>query len=199
MTIICLLQVKYMEINYVKQITDEHGIIMRIGDVLDTILTTLEDDRDIAPELILADINMLLECSYQYHLYKFEAIIVPYLEEIDKSKTKNKFQSFIDNYYPGTEYLVKIIDAMESYNENESETIDRIIEYGHQYLDQAYPVFLREGKEVIDLLNETLGKEELSTLGDRIKDFEYSWNGPSFMNYQVMVRELERKAVMTVW
>ena len=188
-----------MEINYVKQITDEHGIIMRIGDVLDTILTTLEDDRDIAPELILADINMLLECSYQYHLYKFEAIIVPYLEEIDKSKIKNKIQSFIDTYYPGTEYLVKIIDAMESYHENESETIDCIIEYGHKYLEQAQPVFLKEGKEVINLLNENLDKEELSTLEDRIKDFEYSWNGPSFMNYQIMVRELEREAVMTVW
>lgn len=188
-----------MEINYIKQITDEHGIIMRIADVLDTILITLEDDRDIAPELIVADINMLLECSYQYHLYKFEAIIVPYLEEIDKSKIKNKIQSFIDTYYPGTEILVKIIDAMESYNENESETIDRIIEYGRQYLEQAHPVFLKEGREVIDLLNENLGKEELSILGDRIRDFEYSWNGPSFMNYQVMVRELERKAVMTVW
>ncbi len=188
-----------MEINYVKQIADEHGIILRIGDVLHTILTTLEDDRDIAPELILADINMLIECSYQYHLYKYEAIIVPYLEEMGESKTKNKIQSFIDKYYPGTEYLVKIIDAMESYDENESETIDRIIEYGHQYLEQAHPVFLKEGREVIDLLYENLGKEELSTLGDRIRDFEYSWNGPSLMNYRMMVRELERKAVMTVW
>lgn len=188
-----------MEINYIKQITDEHGIIMRIGDVLHTILTTLEDDRDIAPELILADIKMLLECSYQHHLYKYEVIIVPYLEEMEESETKDKIQSFIDKYYPGTEYLVKIIDAMESYDKNESETIDRIIEYGHQYLDQAHPVFLKEGREVIDLLNETLSKEELSTLEDRIRDFEYSWNGPSFMNYRTMVRELERKAVMTVW
>lgn len=88
---------------------------------------------------------------------------------------------------------------MGSYNDNKSQTIDHVIEYGHQYLDRFQPVFLKEGKEVIDLLNEDLSKEEISTLEDKIDDFEDSWNGPSLMNYRTMVRELELKAVITQW
>ncbi|KAF5423786.1 MAG: Hemerythrin-like domain-containing protein [Candidatus Methanomarinus sp.] len=188
-----------MEISNVKKLANEHGIIVRIGDVLDTILIALEDGRDTAPELILADINMLLECSYQHYLYRYDAMILPYLEEIGKSQIQSKLQFFIDQYYPGTKVLINLLDAMESYDDNKSQTIDHVIEYGHQYLDRFQPVFLKEGKEVVDLLNEDLSKEEISTLEDKIDDFEDSWNGPSLMNYRTMVRELELKAVITQW
>jgi len=188
-----------MEINIIKQLTDEHGIINRIADVLDTILKSFKDERIVPHELILADLHMLMECSYQYHLLKLEGIIVPYLEEMEESKIKPKLELFLEQYQSGAQYITAIIDAMETYDQNDIEKINHIIENGSQYLEQVHSIFIKEDKEIIDMLNEILSDDELSELGEIIEEFEYSWNGPSSMRYQMMVRELERKSVLSQW
>jgi hemerythrin-like domain-containing protein len=188
-----------MEINIIKQLTEEHRIINRIADVMDTILKSLEDERIVPHELILADLHMLMECSYQYHLWKLEEIILPYLEKMEESKIKSKLVLFLEQYKSGTQYITAIIDAMETYDQNNIEKINYIMENGYKYLEQVHPIFVKEDKEIIDMLKEILNDEELSELWDIVKEFEYSWNGPSSMNYQMMIRELERKAVLSKW
>ena len=182
-----------------KQMMEEHRVIERAVDILEKIVEGLEEGIQLPPELILTDIGLIMECMDEFHLEKEESILVSYLDEIGKTDLRNAVQSFLDKYKDSMKYLHAIYDAMEYYEEANLEASSTIIENGRKYIEEVRPLFIKEDETVFKPLSKSLSQDEMDHLEDMFQDFEYSWMGPQLANYQKMVRELERKACLTVW
>ncbi|MDF1558105.1 MAG: hypothetical protein P1P80_08000 [ANME-2 cluster archaeon] len=183
----------------IKQLMDEHRVIERVVDVLDRIVEGLENGIQVSPELIMTNIGMLVECANEYHCKKEEGIIIPYLEEMGKTDIKTALDSYSNEYNAGFKYIDNIIEVMEAYASGDMSVAVKIVENGLKFIEEVMPIFAKEDEAVFKILKQGLDKEELAQLGERIQDFEYSWNGPLLMNYQKMVREMEREAGQIIW
>ncbi|MCL7415569.1 MAG: hypothetical protein M8349_05850 [ANME-2 cluster archaeon] len=183
----------------IKQLMDEHRVIERVVDIFDKIIEGLENGIKVSPELIMTNIGMLVECANEYHCGKEESIIIPYLEKMGKTDLKTALESYSNDYNASFKYIDNILEVMEAYASGDMSVAVKIVENGLKFIEEVRPIFEKEDEAVFKILKQGLDKEELAQLGEVIQDFEYSWDGPLLMNYQKMVREMERKAGQLIW
>lgn len=183
----------------VKQLMDEHRVIERVVDVFDNLIEGLENGIIVSPELIMANIGMLVECANEYHCGKEVGIIVPYLDTMGRTDLKTALESYLNDYNNSFTSIDNILGVMEAYASGDMGAAAKIVENGLTFIKEVRPIFAEEDETVFKILKRDLDKKELAQLGEMIQDFEYSWNGPFLMNYQKMVREMERNAGQIKW
>lgn len=183
----------------IKQLMDEHRVIERLVDILDRIIEGMENGIKVSPDLLITNLGMLMECANEYHGGKEEDIIIPYLEKKGKTELQSTLMSFSNKYDECLKYIANIFEVMEAYSSGDMGVAVKIVENGLKFIDEVRPIFAKEDEAVFKVLKKGLSKEELAELGEMIQDFEYSWAGPQVVNYQKMVREMERDAGRIVW
>ncbi|MCL7476023.1 MAG: hypothetical protein SCH39_12350 [Methanosarcinales archaeon] len=183
----------------VKQLMDEHRVIERVVDIFDKLIEGLENGIKVSPELIMTNIGMLAECANEYHCGKEMNIILPYLDSMGKTDLKTALESYLNDYNNSFGYIDNILAVMEAYASGDMSVAAKIVENGLTFIEEVRPIFEGEDEAVFKILKQGLDKEELAQLGEMIQEFEYSWNGPLLMNYQKMVREMERKTGQIIW
>lgn len=182
-----------------RQILAEHDVIERAADVLEKITDGLEDGINVPAELIMTDIGLLMECMEEYHLGKEEGVLLPYLKELGKNQLTDALQGCLDDYAAGRQFILNVVKSMENYGNGDRDAAVKIMQDGRRYVQLIRALIEKEEGNLFSTLKQNLNETELDELEEKIQDFDYSWGGARLNNYQKFVRELERKASLSIW
>lgn len=183
----------------VRQIMAEHDVIERAADVLEKITDGLEEGMKVPAELIMTDIGFLMECMDEYHLGKEEGVLLPYLKETEKTPLIDVLQGCLDDYAAGRQFIQNVVEVIKNYGNGDKDAAIKIMQNGRKYVHHVRALINKEEENFYSSLKQNLNKAELDELWEKMQDFEDSWSGARLNNYQKFVRELERKASLSIW
>ena len=151
---------------------DEHEQIMKMLNVIETMISRAENSGSIEPSHLSKALDFLRGYADACHHAKEENMLFPALESAGIPRQNGPIGIMLHDHVMGRNFISGIAESMQSYNSGNGDSINGIIDNARSYILLLRNHIEKENKILFPMVERVLSSEKLTDLADRFEAFE---------------------------
>ena len=173
---------------------EEHKLINRMIDVLESAANQLEENKEITPDIFDKAADFIRTFADKFHHAKEEDILFKEMIKKGMPEKDSPVEAMLIEHEQGREFVKGLIKATAEFKEGNKKKAKEIIENARGYIELLREHIDKEDNILYPLAEKMFTKSEKEKQLDKFKEAEISKGGNKTVSkYMELVKELESR------